>query len=214
MIYERIILNVLQGAALALSATIMPGPFQAFLLSKSLQNGWRQTLPAAFAPLITDGPIIALVLLILTQFPPQLIYLLHIAGGLFILYIAKGIYQSLKVKKVIAEATETAARKSLFQAVVMNALNPNPYIFWSVVGAPIILSGWRESAGIALGFVVGFFGTFVIGLGALIVLFATAGKINPNINRTLRMIAAVSLLGIGLYQVYTGTSYLAIYFHS
>ena len=208
------ILHIFQGAALALSATIMPGPFQAFLLSKSLQNGWRQTLPAAFAPLITDGPIIALVLLILTQFPHQLIHLLHIAGGLFMLYIAKGIFQSLKVKDMIAEAPETAARKSLFQAVVMNALNPNPYIFWSVVGGPIILSGWRESAGIAIGFVAGFFGTFVIGLAALIVLFATAGKINSNMNKILRMIAAVSLLSFGLYQVYTGTSTLAAYFHS
>jgi len=78
-----------QGAALAMSATIMPGPFQAFLLSKALQNGWKRTLPAAFAPLVTDGPIIALVLLILTRMPPRLIDLLHLAGGLFILYIAK-----------------------------------------------------------------------------------------------------------------------------
>jgi len=48
---------VLQGAALALSATIMPGPFQAFLLSKALRNRWRRTLPAAFAPIATAGKI-------------------------------------------------------------------------------------------------------------------------------------------------------------
>jgi threonine/homoserine/homoserine lactone efflux protein len=206
------ILHFFQGAALALSATIMPGPFQAFLLSKSLQNGWRRTLPAAFAPVITDGPIIGLVLLILTRFPPQMLRLFHIAGGLFILYIAKGIFQSLKVKELVAEPSETEARKSLFQAVIMNALNPNPYIFWSVVGGPIILSAWRESTGLAVGFIIGFFGTFVVGLSALIVLFATAGKLNPNVNRTLRLIAAVSLLGFGLYQIYVGVRPFIPYF--
>lgn len=199
------ILYVFQGAALALSATIMPGPFQAFLLSKSLQNGWKRTLPAAFAPMITDGPIIAVVLLILTQFPHGFVDILHIAGGLFILYIAKGIFQSLKSGDIVLETSSTAARKSLFQAVVINALNPNPYIFWSVVGGPIILAGWRESAGLAVGFVVGFFGTFLLGLAALIILFATAGKLNPNINRILRMIAAVALLAFGLYQIAKGT---------
>jgi threonine/homoserine/homoserine lactone efflux protein len=198
------ILHFFQGAALALSATIMPGPFQAFLLSKSLQNGWRKTLPAAFAPVITDGPIIGLVLLILTRFPTLILYVFHIAGGLFILYIAKGIFQSLKLEDMAPEPSEAAARKSLFQAMVMNALNPNPYIFWSVVGGPIILSAWREAAGVAIGFLVGFFGTFVVGLSVLIILFATAGKLNPNANRILRLIAAVSLLGFGVYQIYHG----------
>ena len=88
------ILHFFQGAALALSGVIMPGPFQAFLLSKYLQNGWRRTLPASFAPMLTDGPIIALVLLILTQLPHGFVDILHIAGGLFILYISKGIFQS------------------------------------------------------------------------------------------------------------------------
>ena len=193
-----------QGAALAMSATIMPGPFQAFLLSKALQNGWKRTLPAAFAPLVTDGPIIALVLLILTRMPPRLIDLLHLAGGLFILYIAKSIFMSLKKGDDLSPLSPDAARQSFFQAVMMNALNPNPYIFWAVVGGPIVLSGWRESAAMGIGFLVGFYGTFVAGLAALIMVFASAGKINPKANRMLRGIAAVALLGFGLYQTIIG----------
>jgi len=193
-----------QGAVLAMSATIMPGPFQAFLLSKALQNGWKRTLPAAFAPLITDGPIIALVLLILTRMPPRLIDLLHLAGGLFILYIAGTIFLSLKSADDLSPLSPNAARQSFFQAVMMNALNPNPYIFWAVVGGPIVLSGWRESAAMGIGFLVGFYGTFVAGLAALIMVFASAGKINPKANRMLRGIAAAALLGFGLYQIIIG----------
>jgi threonine/homoserine/homoserine lactone efflux protein len=193
-----------QGAALALSATIMPGPFQAFLLSKALQNGWKRTLPAALAPLVTDGPIIALVLLILARMPQGLVDLLHLAGGLFILYIAKSIFMSLKSGDDLSIHSPDAARKSFFQAVMINVLNPNPYIFWAIVGGPIVLSGWRESPLTGIGFVVGFYGTFVIGLAALILLFASAGKINPKANRLLRGIAAVALLGFGLYQTLIG----------
>ena len=43
----------LQGATLAISAAIMPGPYQAYLLSQALRHGWKRTLPAAFAPLAT-----------------------------------------------------------------------------------------------------------------------------------------------------------------
>jgi len=87
---------------------------------------------------------------------------------------------------------------------MMNALNPNPYIFWAVVGGPIVLSGWRQSPGMGIGFIVGFFSTFVVGLSVLIVFFALAGKINPKANRMLRGIAAAALLGFGLYQIIIG----------
>ncbi|HDZ24803.1 MAG TPA: lysine transporter LysE, partial [Desulfobacteraceae bacterium] len=59
----------LQGATLALAATLIPGPFQAFLVSYALRNGWKRTLPAAFAPLISDGPVIFLVLFVLVKTP-------------------------------------------------------------------------------------------------------------------------------------------------
>jgi threonine/homoserine/homoserine lactone efflux protein len=208
------ILHLAQGAALALSTTVMPGPFQAFLLSRSIRNGWRRTLPAALAPVVTDGPIIALVLLVLTRFPPRFVNLLHVAGGLFMLFIARGIIRSLKQSDVVPEASDIAARKNLLQAVAMNALNPNPYLFWSVVGGPIILAGWRESTGTAVAFIVGFFGTFVAGLAVLIVFFATAGRLNSKINRVLRVVAAVALLGFGLYQISAGAGAALADFHS
>ena len=200
------ILYIFQGVVLAFSAAIMPGPFQAFLLSKALQQGWKRTLPAAFAPLFTDGPIIALALVVLTQIPSRYINVLHIAGGLFILYIARGIFLTLNSDTIMPEFSTGAGRKSFFQAVVMNLLNPNPYIFWSVVGGPIVLAGWRESSGLGIGFLVGFFGTFVASLAALIVLFATAGKISPKFNKILRGFAGAALLVFGVYQIWIGTT--------
>ena len=77
-----------QGLLLGGMAAAQPGPFQAYLLSQTLKNGWRRTMWAAFAPLLSDGPIVILVVLILTQTPDWFLTLLRVAGGGFLLYLA------------------------------------------------------------------------------------------------------------------------------
>lgn len=202
------LLFLVQGITLALSAVVTPGPFQAFLLSHAIRHGWRRTLPAALAPLITDGPILALVLVLLTQMPSWLLETLRIAGGFFILFIARGVYLALRKGVTPADSLEGGTSRSLLGAVAINALNPNPYIFWGVVGGPIVLSGWRESSWMGIGFLVGFFGTFVMGLGVQILLFASAGKLDPRVNRMLHAVAFVGLVVFGVYQIAKGLSAL------
>lgn len=59
--------NVFLGSGLAFAAAVQPGPLQAFLVSRVVARGWRHTLPACIAPLLSDGPIA----LLLTQ-PPRI----------------------------------------------------------------------------------------------------------------------------------------------
>ncbi|MFC1822119.1 LysE family translocator [Thermodesulfobacteriota bacterium] len=198
------LLYLFQGMTLGLSAAIMPGPFQAFLLSHALKNGWQRTLPASLAPLITDGPIIAIILFLLTQAPQIFLDVLRIAGGFFILYLARGIFLVFKEATPALEPDENATRKGFFYAVAINALNPNPYIFWSVVAGPIVLSGWRESASLGISFLIGFYGTFVGSVAVLIILFSMAGRINPRLNRILSAASFTALCAFGLYQIFLG----------
>jgi threonine/homoserine/homoserine lactone efflux protein len=198
-----VLIYLLQGAALALYATIAPGPLQAFLLAQALKHGWKRTMPIAFVPLVTDGPISVLVLLLLSQTPQWFLSVLRIAGGLFILYLAYKIMGSLK-EAMTLEPSAHAASKGFLSAVVINFLNPHPYIFWGVVGGPILLTGWRESPLHGIGFIVGFYGTFICGLAGLILLFATAGRLDPRLNRILSGISGIVLSGFGLYQIVAG----------
>ncbi len=85
----------LQGLLLGFPAAAQPGSMQAYLLAQTVKNGWRRTLPAALAPLISDGPIILFVLLLLTYMPPLFLSLLQIAGGGFLLYLAWGAYRGI-----------------------------------------------------------------------------------------------------------------------
>ena len=89
-------LYILQGIGYGFAAAAQPGPFQTYLISQTLLNGWKRTLPAAFAPLLSDGPIIAFSLLLLSQVPPWFQRFLYIAGGVFVLYLAYGNYKSWK----------------------------------------------------------------------------------------------------------------------
>ncbi len=60
---------LLQGIGYGLIAASQPGPFQTYLISQTLTRGRKRTLPAALAPLISDGPIILISLLVLSQVP-------------------------------------------------------------------------------------------------------------------------------------------------
>lgn len=198
------IINLLQGFTLAIAAAITPGPLQAFLLSQAVKNGWKRTLPAALSPIISDGPIITLVLFILTQTPQWFLDSLRIVGGLFILYLGWKAFFSLKEGDITIKPLFDAGRQSLFKAAVLNFLNPNPYIFWSVVAGPILLSSWREAAALGISFIAGFYVTFICCLAVFILVFASAGRLDPKINNILNGIASLALLAFGLYQIVFG----------
>ena len=197
---------LLQGIGYGFSAAALPGPFQTYLISQTLTRGWKHTLPAALAPLVSDGPIIALCLLVLSQVPLWLQRFLYLAGGLFILYLAYGAFKAWKNFDTQSPIPETTAQQSFLKAALTNALNPNPYIFWTLVTGPILLRGWRETPVFGLTFLLGFYATMVLSLAAIILVFGTARRFGPRVNRALLGVSAVALVGFGLYQLWLGIS--------
>ncbi len=195
---------ILQGIGYGFAAAVQPGPFQTYIISQTLTRGWKRTLPAALAPLVSDGPIIALCLLVLSQVPLWLQRFLYIAGGLFVLYLAYGAYTSWKNFDAHLPTTETGTQQSVLKAALMNALSPGPYIYWSLVTGPILLKGWRETPVNGTGFLAGFYVTIVSSLLAIILVFGTATRFGPKVNRALLGISAVALFCFGLYQLWQG----------
>ncbi len=187
---------------------MQPGPLQAFLLSQTLKNGWRRTLPAACAPLISDGPIVLLVLVILTQTPQWFLQLLQIIGGLFLLYLAYGAFRAYQTAVSPQPTPPGTSQQSLLKAALMNFLSPNPYIFWATIAGPIFISGWREAPIYGVSFVLGFYATLIGGFMAFIGLFALTSKLDPRVSRLLSLISAVALLLFGIYQLWNGLSFL------
>lgn len=197
-------LYVLQGIGYGFAAAVQPGPFQTYLISQTLTRGWKQTLPAALAPLLSDGPIIALCLLVLSQVPLWFQRVLYLAGGLFILYLAYGAYKAWKNFDSNLPTVETGTQQSVLKAALMNALSPGPYIYWSLVTGPILLKGWRETPANGIGFLAGFYLMIVSSLVAIILVFGIAARLGAKVNRILLGISAVALFCFGMYQLWSG----------
>jgi threonine/homoserine/homoserine lactone efflux protein len=195
---------LLQGVGYGLAAASQPVPFQTYIISQTLTRGWKHTLPAAFAPLVSDGPIILICLLALTQVPAWLQRFLYIAGGLFILYLAYGTFKSWKNFDLQTSQPESTGRQSVFKAAMMNALSPNPYIFWTLVTGPILLKGWREVPVNGIGFLAGFYVTMISSLVGIILVFGLASRFGPKVNKILLAVSAAALVCFGLYQLWLG----------
>ena len=201
---------LLQGLVLGATAAAQPGPFQAFLLSLIARGGWKTALPAAFAPLISDGPILVLVLLVLTRMPGWVLSMLQIGGGVFLLYLAWGAWRSFRHGSAIERGGELAiagdVRTNILKAALMNFLSPSPYIFWATVAGPILVEAWRVRPAYGAGFLLGFYAALIGGLILFIVVFAGAGRLDGRVNRALGLLSAVGLLGFGVYQLVVGVS--------
>lgn len=198
-----------QGFILGATAAAQPGPFQAFLLSLVARAGWRRAMPAAFAPLISDGPILVLALLVLTRLPEWLLSILQIAGGLFLLYLAWGAWKAFRKSSNAVDAApivEGDVKGNVLKAALMNFLSPNPYIFWTTVAGPILIDAWRQAPGLGLAFLLGFYAALIGGSMLLITVFAGAGRIDPRVNRGLSAVSGVALFAFGLYQIIAGMS--------
>jgi threonine/homoserine/homoserine lactone efflux protein len=199
---------LLLGATFAFAAVVQPGQFQAYLLAQAIRHGWRRTLPAALAPVLSDIPVIALVLLVLTQIPPVLVHLLQLAGGGFLLYLAYGALQACRQPQPDLEQVPVRAHQTLLRAALVNLLNPNPYLAWALIMGPLLLQAWRQHPAHGVGLVIAFYTTMVLGTAGIIILFAQARALGPRIARGLVAVSAVALAGFGLFQLWSGAAAL------
>ncbi|MCW8805091.1 MAG: LysE family transporter [Ignavibacteriaceae bacterium] len=195
------------GTTYALAAAIQPGPFQTFIISKTLENGWKKTLPAAFAPVISDGPIIVLVLFILSKIPPELIRFLQIGGGLLLLYLAYSSFNSFLNFEKLNKPEENKTDSTLLKAVLVNLLNPAPYIGWSLIMGPMFIKGYRESTVNGIVLIAGFYITIVLCQMGIILLFGLARNLGPKVTRITLGIAASGLAAFGVYLLWQGVFY-------
>jgi threonine/homoserine/homoserine lactone efflux protein len=192
-----------QGAALGFYAAASPGPFQAYLLAQSARNGAGRTLPVVLVPLASDPPVIAVVLLALAQVPSGLLRALQIAGGLLVLWLAVA---SLRALRRPAEAGAPEPHRGFVRGALLNFTNPNAWMFWSLVGGPILAQAWRIGPGRALAFLAGFYGFLVVGNAALVVVAGSASRLGPGFARALGLVSAAALFAFGAWQVSRGVA--------
>lgn len=195
--------HIVIGAGLAFAAAGQPGPLQAFLLSRVAAVGWRRTLPAALAPVISDGPIAVLVLTVLHQFARGFEGVLRGVGGVALLYFAAKTFLEWRRAGLANTPESTSAPRTLRQAVVVNALNPGPYLGWSLILGPLALEAWARSPANAIALVASFYLVMTLGLALFIILLGTTSFLGPRGRRGLLLASSLALAGLGVYWFYS-----------
>ena len=182
------------GIALGLYAGFSPGPLIALVISQTIKHGPKEGVKVAFAPLLTDFPIllVSTFLLIRLSNYGTILGVVSILGALFLVYLA---YTSFRTRGVEVNMDEEVPH-SFIKGAMVNALSPNPYVFWITIGAPIILRGFAESYIASLLFVGSFLGCLV-GSKCFVAIIAgksrhfLTGKVYLYIMRTLGVVLLV-----------------------
>ncbi len=197
----------LQGAALGFSAAATPGSLQTLLISETLLGGFKRGARITLAPLITDAPIIIAVLFVLQRVPPIAVQLLSLAGGLFVLYLAWSLFKQWRRHvplQVNVEGAQPIGWRGLWRASIVNWLNPNPYIFWTLVGGPTLIAALNQSIGYGVAFLVGMYGVFIGSMLIIVAVFHFARNLGPRVVRGLLLISIVVLAIFGVVLLQRG----------
>ncbi len=181
---------LLPGILLGLTAGLSPGPLLTLVISETLQQGRKSGIKVALAPLLTDLPIIVVTLLVFDQLKNSNtpLALISISGGLFLGYLG---YENLKVNLSKLQ-TKSNRGRSLQKAVITNALNPHPYIFWLSVGGSFLVRGNTLDCGL---FLLGFY-AFLVGSKISVALVTHRGK---SLLKSKYFIYLIRILGLILF---------------
>jgi threonine/homoserine/homoserine lactone efflux protein len=197
---------VLLGATYAFAAAVQPGPFQTYLISSTLTRGWRRTLPGVFAPILSDIPIVSLVLLVLTQVPPSVVNVLRLTGGLFLLYLACRALAAYREYEPPQAGPPAHATRTVLEAAFVNLLNPNPYLSWALILGPLLLEAWRAAPAYGIALLVSFYVTMMASTAVILLPFAGARALGPRVARAMVGASALALGAFGLYQLWVGAA--------
>jgi threonine/homoserine/homoserine lactone efflux protein len=195
---------LIPGITFGFAAAAQPGPLMAYFISSTLQSGWKKTFPAIFSPLLTDGPIALLCLVLLGNLPPFMLDYVRIAGGLFLLYLAWQSARRWQKESGFSTTGDVSSGRTILQSSVVNLLNPGPYLGWSLVMGPLLIESWKLSPLWGFSLVAGFYLTLFAVSALLIILFHQARNSGPKVRRLLGFISILFLLLLGIYQVISG----------
>jgi threonine/homoserine/homoserine lactone efflux protein len=147
------------GMLLGLSAGLTPGPMLTLVISQTLRHNVREGMKVALSPLFSDLPIIVLSLLALSRLAgfQHIMGVLSLIGGLYVAYLAWECFQGGEVGAVSMAGKPHSLRKG----VILNLLNPAPYLFWATVGGPLIVQPQEGRIVAATLFLVSFYALLV-----------------------------------------------------
>lgn len=191
---------LLAGITFGLSAGFSPGPLSLLVIAQSLRYGAREGARVAFAPLLTDAPIVALTVVVaqgLAQTRSAL-GVISLLGAAFVVYLAWSTWHATPPR--VERALEESPR-SLLHGAVVNVLSPHPYLFWLSVGASSLSAAAQRAGALGAAAFIGGFYLCLVGakvLMAWLVGHSRGWLMGRTYRWVMRALALVMLIFAGL----------------
>ena len=134
---EIILTLAAAGIALGLFEGIRPGPLLTMVIRETLTGGWYAGARAASAPIFTDGPLI-IVSIFLSGWiaeQPSILFVISLLGAGFLVWFG---IDCFRIEAPDPDTAQEAVTGSFRRGVITNLLNPNVYVFWFLIGGPLL----------------------------------------------------------------------------
>ncbi|GAB1822325.1 LysE family translocator [Herbidospora sp. RD11066] len=195
--------ELLLGIGLGLGAGVAPGALLGLVITASLRGGFPAGLRMACVPLLSDLPVVVLSIVLAGALPSALLRGLSIAGGLYVVYL--GIEAFLGARTATLPAPGEKVPSQIGKGVLVNLLNPHPWLFWIAVGGPLVVAAWETGPSAAAAFLIGFY-LLLVGAKVILAALIAAGRhrLSPRGYRLTLAASGVLLAGAGAWLVVQG----------
>ena len=203
---DLILSLALAGALLGVVEGIKPGPLLTMVIRETLSGGLRAGIWTAAAPVFTDGPLIVLSLVAAAWIATQTSVLLAItvAGAVFLAYMGIECF-SLELPDVASH--DAPPKASFLRGITTNLLNPGVYVFWFLIGGPLMASAVDQELLAPVAYALSFLGTIILTKVCIAYIISKSSQgITPQTYRKLLSVCGVVMLCFSLYYVWQAYS--------
>ena len=192
------------GIALGIIEGIKPGPLLAMVIRESLSKGLKAGMWTAAAPIFTDGPMIIASLFLASWMAtqPSVLFSISLLGALFLIKMGIECF-SLEPPDPDADPDPSGSFK---RGVMTNLLNPNVYMFWFLIGGPLMASAAEQEPLAPVLYAICFLITIILVKASIAWLFVGGGSwVSYDLYRIAMVICGWAMLGFAVsfaYQAY------------
>ncbi|MFL2959137.1 MAG: LysE family transporter [Candidatus Thalassarchaeaceae archaeon] len=192
------------GVALGVIEGIKPGPLLTMVIRETLSGGLRAGVWTAAAPIFTDGPLIIVSLLAASWIStrPSILIVISILGAAYLLKMG---LECFSIEPPSSDLAEVDVSDSFKRGVLTNLLNPNVYIFWFLIGGPLMASVADEEPLAPVAYAVTFLVSIIIVKSIIALAF---DRTRGNLSRRSYSIM-LSLCGVAMIFFAIGFTYQA-----
>jgi threonine/homoserine/homoserine lactone efflux protein len=87
-------------------------------------------------------------------------------------------------------------------------LGPGPYLYWSTILGPLLISALNESVGAGAAFLLSFYLPFLLLLAGYVILFDRLRRLDPRIVRGIQIVVIIILVLFALRLIAQGVGIL------